>query len=125
MAGQFGFLAALLVLVSGAPAMAQTVTVKANNVHEECFDMVAGQPLSYEFSAPIPLDFNVHYHEGPQVHYLAQLESEFSGKGEITVPVAQHYCLMWTNEGWQDADLQYSYKIAGETVPEGMEEKAD
>lgn len=103
--------------LGGGAALAETVTVRAQDAHEECFDMKAGDRLSYEFRAAAPLDFNVHYHVGDDVTYPVQQEAVTEQRHELAASIDQHYCLMWINKGWQETDLNYEYEVLAGTAP--------
>lgn len=88
-----------------------SVTILPGNIHEECRPMTAGQPVSYSYTAAAPLEFNVHYHQGPEVFYLAQETMSLTSAGSVVSPTDTEICLMWTNGMNRDpVTLDYEMK---------------
>ncbi len=112
-------------LIAASPALAESVVIKANDVHELCFNMKAGEELSYDFKASTKLDdFNIHYHDAAdKTHYIEQKTDVASGNGVFTIPADENYCLMWLNDSWHTATIEYNYTSAkGTLIPAGMPE---
>ena len=65
-------------------------------VHEECVRLEAGAKRKYHWKSDAPVDFNVHYHEGPEVFYPVKRDGMRTDGGAFTAKVAQDYCWMWT-----------------------------
>jgi hypothetical protein len=64
--------------------------------------------VKWRFAALAPLDFNIHYHEGKKVEYLALLRAVRSDENTFTAPIDQTYCWMWTNPGKHAASFSMS-----------------
>jgi len=108
--------AALVVLLAfplAAAAELKTADVPAGDIHEECMTMGQGDALSYAFSANVPLEFNIHYHEGEAVYFPVQEPASAIRRGVFVAEIAQHYCMMWTNPGAQAAALEVKFDLKG------------
>jgi hypothetical protein len=79
-------------------------------VHEECANLVAGDRIEYSWQAQVPLNFNIHYHEGKAVIMPLTRENLRSDSGELRILTAQDYCLMWEG-GRQKALLDYRVRL--------------
>lgn len=89
------------------------VEVYPEQPHEDCFPMGVGHILSYEFSSPVPLLFNLHYHEGDQTHYADRQDAAAVEGGEFTADTDREYCLMWVNDSGAPALLTYGFSVYG------------
>ena len=65
-------------------------------IEEICAKLEAGQVFAWRFEADATLDFNLHWHQGKEVHFAEQRAAVRTGQGEWTAPQAETYCLMWT-----------------------------
>jgi hypothetical protein len=77
-------------------AFAFTADIEPKQLHEECVKLEAGEKRTYYWKADNPVDFNVHYHEGPEVFYPVKRPGMRGDGGVFTAKVAQDYCWMWT-----------------------------
>ncbi len=73
-----------------------SVTIEPKRVHEECVKLQAGDRRKYYWRADSPVDFNIHYHEGPEVSYPMKRDGMRGDGGTFTAKVGQDYCWMWT-----------------------------
>ena len=81
----------------GADAVPFSVTIEPKQLHEECVELQAGEKRRYFWKADGPVDFNIHYHEGPEVFYPVKRSAMRGDGGTFTAgKVPQHYCWMWT-----------------------------
>ncbi len=95
---------ALAAACSGAfaasPKAAKTQSVDASlapkKMHEECLRMEKGEKRIYSWKATSAVDFNIHYHEGPEVFYPVKRDGMRGDGGTFTAKVATDYCWMWT-----------------------------
>ena len=71
-------------------------TLQPAKVHEECMRLEAGQKRRFEWKSAVPVDFNIHYHEGPEVFYPVKRDASRGDRGTFTAKIAQEYCWMWT-----------------------------
>jgi hypothetical protein len=84
--------------------------VDAMGFHESCAKMRAGDRVEYRYSAPHPVAFNIHYHEGKVVISPVVRERALEGVGVFDPLTAQDYCLMW-EAGPVDTLLDYSVRL--------------
>jgi hypothetical protein len=96
---------------AGAPPAdsAKTVNLPANEFHEECMELAAGQRLGYSFRAAAALEFNIHYHRDGKIRYPVQKKGVATLAGSYTSPRNDGYCLMWRNPGRQPVRLEYRF----------------
>jgi hypothetical protein len=73
---------------------------------EWCGQLRLGESVNWEFEAAEPLDMNIHYHEGRNVHYPVQHEAVLTWAGTLQAPVEQQFCWMWTNRRSTPVALQ-------------------
>src|SRR5262249_12447797 len=99
---------------AGAPPADSSKSVKlpANEFHEECMQLAAGQRLGYSFRAAAPLEFNLHYHHDGKILYPVQKKGIASIAGSYTSPRSDGYCLMWRNPGKSVVALDYRFGTA-------------
>jgi len=64
-------------------------------VHEACVKLAAGDRLDWRFESLAPVDFNIHYHEGPTVVLPVQRTASLGDAGVYAVTLAHDYCAMW------------------------------
>jgi hypothetical protein len=77
-------------------ARAVALTLEPAKIHEECMRLEAGQKRRYHWKSSAPVDFNIHYHEGPEVFYPVKRDLMRGDGGTFTAKTAQDYCWMWT-----------------------------
>jgi hypothetical protein len=75
------------------------LAVPAGKFAELCGKLGVSATVRWEFDAPAPLNFNIHYHEGKDVRYPARHDSVQRMQGVLTVASPQDHCWMWTNKG--------------------------
>jgi hypothetical protein len=93
-----------------APAeSAKTVNLPANEFHEECMDLAAGERLGYSFRAAAALEFNIHYHRDGKIRYPVLKKGVAALDGAYSSPHSDGYCLMWRNPGRQPVRLEYRF----------------
>src|SRR5687768_5261550 len=46
-----------------------SATLAPGKIHEECLKVEGGQKSKYHWKSSAPVDFNIHYHRGPEVFY--------------------------------------------------------
>jgi hypothetical protein len=73
-----------------------SATVNPGGVHEECVKLAKDESRRYEWSSTTATDFNIHYHEGPEVFYPRKKDNVTKDKGTFKAKIAQEYCWMWT-----------------------------
>ena len=83
---------------SPKPGKAQSVdaSLAPKKMHEECLRMEKGEKRHYSWKATSAVDFNIHYHEGPEVFYPVKRDGMRGDGGTFTAKVATDYCWMWT-----------------------------
>ena len=58
--------------------------------------LAAGEKRRFEWKAGQAVDFNIHYHEGPEVFFPVKRDASRGERGTFTAKIAQDYCWMWT-----------------------------
>ena len=110
---------AMLLLATASSARAQLVdiqwsgdgrfthrgTVAAGKFVEVCGKLPAGLSVRWDFAASTPMAFNVHYHQGKDVVYPAELSAATSAKDVLVTKIEQDYCWMWENASASAATL--------------------
>jgi hypothetical protein len=98
---------------AGAPAeSSKAIDLPANEFHEECMQLAAGQRLGYSFHAAAPLEFNIHYHRDGKIQYPVQKKDVTTLAGAYTSPRSDGYCLMWRNPLKKAVALEYRFGTA-------------
>ena len=64
---------------------------------EACGQLPRGSAVQWRFNASMPLNFNVHYHEGKALNYPEKQNGSARADGTLRVAVDGAYCWMWTN----------------------------
>ena len=91
-----------LLLAAALPAFAAdawrpfTATLAPRASHEECVRLGKDEVRRYSWKADAPVDFNVHYHDGPEAIYPLKRDGMRGDGGTFKAKVAQDYCWMWT-----------------------------
>jgi hypothetical protein len=85
---------------------AQEFKVLPGKFAEWCGKLQRGDKVQWRFEAMAPLDFNVHYHEGPDVRFPSRLAGLPRAEGVLEVAQDQDYCWMWTNSSAQAVQLK-------------------
>ena len=65
---------------------------------EVCGKFEPGQTVAWKFEADLPLDFNIHYHEGKDVVYPEKGDAVVELAGRLLASTKQDYCWMWSNK---------------------------
>ena len=65
---------------------------------EVCGRLTRGQSIAWAFDADVPMNFNVHYHQGGQAVYPAKQDAATKAQGALDVALDQDYCWMWSNK---------------------------
>jgi hypothetical protein len=96
-----------------APAEStKAISLPANEFHEECMELAAGQHLGYSFRSAAPLEFNIHYHQDNKILYPVLKKDVTTLAGAFTAPRDDGYCLMWRNPAKRAVDLVYRFGTA-------------
>lgn len=77
---------------------------------EVCGKLIRGQSITWAFDADVPLNFNVHYHQGAQVVYPAKQDAATKTRGALDVALDQDYCWMWNNKSDRAGQLRLLLK---------------
>ena len=83
-------------IAASSSTSAFSVALDANKIHESCLKLEKGETARYEWKSDVPLDFNIHYHEGREVFYPLKRDGATRGKDTFRAKIAQEYCWMWT-----------------------------
>ena len=89
-----------------AGRFAHELRVPPGKYVELCEKLPAGSSVQWSFEAGGPVNFNVHYHEGKQVHYPARLDNADKGEGSLKAAIDLDYCWMWTNKAAAEVALK-------------------
>jgi hypothetical protein len=73
-----------------------SVKLEPKAMHEECVKLQAGEKRKYYWKADNAVDFNVHYHAGPEVFYPVKRDGMRGDGGSFAAKIGQDYCWMWT-----------------------------
>ena len=92
-----------LICIAALPAAAAAtewkdidVTLEGDKVFEHCAPLAAGEKRRWHWKANAAVDFNIHYHEGPEVFYPVKRDGMRGDGGTFTARSPQDYCWMWT-----------------------------
>ena len=80
----------------GDPTQGFSVKLEAKAMHEECARLKAGEKRDYYWKADNAVDFNIHYHDGPEVFYPVKRDGMRGDGGSFAAKIGQDYCWMWT-----------------------------
>ena len=80
---------------------------------EWCGKLKSGDKVQWQFEAATPLDYNVHYHEGKDVHFPAKQDGVAKADGTLDVALDQDYCWMWTNKTGVPVKLKAALRKGG------------
>jgi len=73
-----------------------SVKLEPKAMHEECVKLQAGEKRKYYWKADNAVDFNIHYHDGPEVFYPVKRDGMRGDGGSFAAKIGQDYCWMWT-----------------------------
>lgn len=57
--------------------------------------LATGERLDWRFEASGPVDFNVHYHDGPSVVMPVSRQASLGDAGIYVAAIPHDYCAMW------------------------------
>lgn len=83
---------------SGDGRFERRMTVAPGKFAEVCGKLAKAQAVAWRFEADGPLNFNIHYHEGKEVHYPERRDALPGGSGQLQAALDQDYCWMWVNK---------------------------
>ena len=88
--------AALPAAAASSSSNAFSVTLDARKMQETCIKLEKNESARYEWKSDVPVDFNIHYHEGKEVFYPVKKDGVTKDKDTFKAKIAQEYCWMWT-----------------------------
>lgn len=91
---------------SGEGRFERRVTVAPGKFTEVCGKLTRADAVAWRFEANGPLNFNIHYHQGQDVHYPERRDALAQASGQLRVTLDQDHCWMWTNKSGQAVELQ-------------------
>jgi len=94
----------------GEPRHVREHAMKPYAVHEECLTVAVGERIEYYFTSSLPVDFNIHYHEGVAVLMPITRDKTQDDSGLFVAHIAHDYCLMW-EAGPAGAVLDYRLRL--------------
>jgi hypothetical protein len=89
---------------------ANQLTLPAGKFVELCEKLPAGAAVQWSFETAGPTNFNVHYHEGKEVHFPTKHDQVTKADGVLKAAMEQDYCWMWANKGTADVSLKVKLK---------------
>src|SRR4051812_22755002 len=87
---------AALAAPTAAPDKPFSAQLAPGESHEECMTLAKDESRTYHWKSSGPVDFNVHYHDGPEAIYPVKRQAMRGDGGSFKAKVAQDYCWMWT-----------------------------
>lgn len=75
----------------------RTLDVAPIKFAEVCERLMKGQSIAWSFKSDQRLNFNVKYHDGKNVMFLAKKDRTAELDRELQVGVDEDYCRMWGN----------------------------
>ena len=84
----------------------QAFSVSSTTPVEICGRLPAGASVRWRFEADAPTEFNVHHHEGRQVHFAAKEDDSRRAEGVLQVKQDHDYCWMWTRKALPAASVR-------------------
>ncbi len=70
--------------------------LKAGDIAEECVRLEKGRSRAFEWKSDVPVDFNIHFHQGDKVTYPVKADGQAKGQGRFKAAIGEDYCWMWT-----------------------------
>ena len=74
------------------------VDVEPGKFAEVCGRLMKGQAVAWSFKSSVPMNFNIHFHEGSSVVFPARRDRIASLEGKLEAPAEHDYCWMWENK---------------------------
>jgi hypothetical protein len=71
-------------------------TLEPQKMLEFCDKLGAGEKRRFHWKSSAPVDFNIHYHEGPEALYPVKRDAMRGDGGTFTAKAEREYCWMWT-----------------------------
>lgn len=90
----------------GAGRFEKSTPLQPGKFAELCGELNKGERIRWSFNSEAALNFNIHYHEGPNVSYPVKQAGVAAADGVLEVDPAQTYCWMWSNKSAQPTALQ-------------------
>ncbi|MDP6058631.1 MAG: hypothetical protein QGH33_07050, partial [Pirellulaceae bacterium] len=74
---------------------------------ETCLDMRAGETIEIGFKSDLPIEFNIHFHDGFSTQIPVHLKGLVDHNDRYAAELDQVHCLLWTNPTDSIATLTY------------------
>jgi hypothetical protein len=84
--------------------------IAAGKFVEVCGPLPAGLNVAWQFQTSVPVDFNIHYHQGKEVLFPAKMASVDKASDTLRVEVKQEYCWMWSNKTAATVELKAGFR---------------
>ena len=97
--------------LSSLRAPSGTLSLAPFEAQEVCLEMAALDEIQYRFEAGRPVEFDIHYHEGFTIHFVAELNGVTVNADKFVAEVGRSYCLRWANGSPMRTSL--TYQIVG------------
>ena len=106
------------ILFTTTPAIAAESTppqtdriIAPGKIHEACLALAPGARLSYSFHTDMPLNFNIHYHQGQNVLFPVKKDAVKSDTDVFEAKTREDYCMMWSNPSKQPVSVFYRFSV--------------
>jgi hypothetical protein len=84
-----------------------TLSLAPFEFREICLDLEPGERVRYDFLSERPIEFNIHYHDGPAIRYPVKITTAAVPSSTFVAETARSHCLMWFNRDPQETSLTY------------------
>src|SRR5882672_329303 len=74
------------------PMEKHSVTMSANDIHEECFHLAAGDSVDYRYKTTAAVMFNIHYHTDSDIFTPVKKQGVISATGKYLAKEDHDYC---------------------------------
>lgn len=100
----------LAIAWDGNDRFERSIEIRPGKFAEICGPLQRGQAIAWSFEADRPVQFNIHYHDGPKVVFPEKREARKNGLGTLAVEADQDFCWMWANRSDGPVALRLSLK---------------
>ena len=78
-----------------APRSQEGIEIAPYGTHQTCLKLEPGDRLDWRYESRAPVDFNLHYREGPITIMPVTFLASYANAGIYPAPFAQEFCAMW------------------------------
>jgi hypothetical protein len=84
-----------------------TVSLAPFEFRERCFELMAKEGIEYEFVADMPVEFDIHFHDGFTVRYAVKRTAKSMRTTRFVADDNRSYCLRWFNKSLKKTTIKY------------------